>query len=241
MKKLAAPAAIVVTLTLTMSACSGSDSAADAHVDQLDANAEAAAMDRFSTFKDDLSSITSYHAQGTLEAEDGNQYTDFVFDRSAGAFEGTASIESGSVDMTIDLIRASNLLWIKGPAEYWESFGYDATPAIGKYVVFQAAQGDQVAKTYDYDRLVSTVETISNGQVTVEGEVDEDGTDFIRYALGEKEKSTLLDIPATGEMGTAKLVSTTDEVDATIVIDEFGTNTDISAPAPVEVTQPQGQ
>lgn len=238
MKKLTLPV-IAATIALGMSACSGSDSVADAPVDPLNADAESSAMDRFSTFKEDLSSITSYRAQGTMKADDGAQHTDFVFDRSASAFKGQASIKSGSVDMTIDLVRASSLLWIKGPKEYWESFGYDATPAIGKYVVFEAAQGDQVAKTYDYDRLVSTVETISAGEVTVEGEVDKDGTDFIRYTLGEKDKSTLLDIPATGEMDTATLVSRADDIDATIVIDDFGTEVNISAPEPSEVTQPQ--
>ncbi|GAA1859763.1 hypothetical protein [Brevibacterium marinum] len=233
--------AVAASLLLSLSACSGSDGAVDAHVDSLSKDAESSAMDRFSTFKDELGGITSYHAQGSVKADDGTQSTDFIFDRKSSAFEGEASIESGSVDMTIELVRASSLLWIKGPQEYWESFGYDASPAIGKYVVFQAAQGDQVAKTYDYDRLVSTVETMSAGEVTVEGEVDKDGTDFIRYTLGKKDESTLIDIPAEGTMDTATLVSRADGVDATVVIDDFDTDVNIAAPDPSEVTQPQGQ
>lgn len=231
--------AIAATMALSLSACSDSDSGADAHVTSIDADAETSAMDRFSTFKDDLGSITSYHAQGSVKADDGTQSTDFTFDRKSKAFEGQASIKSGSVDMSIELVRASSLLWIKGPKEYWESFGYDATPAIGKYVVFQAEQGDSIAKTYDYDRLVSTIETMSPDEVTVEGEVEQNDTKFTRYTLGDKEKSTLLDIPASGEVDTATLVSRADDIDATVVIDDFGTDVNISAPDPNEVNQPQ--
>ena len=77
--------------------------------------------------------------QGKVDAEDGTQRTDFTFGRKANAFEGRAATESGSLDMSIEMVRASSLLWINGPNESWESFCYDATPAIGKYVVFEAA------------------------------------------------------------------------------------------------------
>ncbi|WGP08069.1 hypothetical protein [Brevibacterium oceani] len=238
MKKLTTFTIAAVT-ALSLSACSNSDSAVDAHVTSVDADAEAAAMDRFSTFKDDLKSIHSYHAQGTVKAEDGTQSTDFIFDRKADAFEGQASIESGSVDLSIELVRASSLLWIKGPKEYWESFGYDATPAIGKYVVFKAAQGDSIAKTYDYDRLVSTVETIGLDEVTVEGEVEQNDVEYMRYKLGEKKKSTSLDIPISGEIDSATLVSRAEGIDATVAINDFDADVDISAPNPSDVAQPQ--
>ncbi|GGC51110.1 hypothetical protein [Brevibacterium sediminis] len=232
---------VAAATALSLCACSNSDSAVDAHVTPVDSDAEATAMDRFETFKDDLRSIDSYHAQGTVKADDGTQSTDFVFDRQTDAFEGQASIKSGSVDLSIELVRASSLLWIKGPKEYWESFGYDATPAIGKYVVFKAAQGDSIAKTYDYDRLVSTVESIGVDEVTVEGEVEQDDLEYMRYRLGEEEKSTLLDVPATGEIDSAVLVSRAEGIDATITIDNFDTEVDISAPDPDDVAQAQGQ
>lgn len=238
MKRLTLPA-ITSALALSLCACAGTGSDS-AKVDPLDEAGETAAMERFSTFKDDLKSITSYRATGTIDADDGTQKTDFVFDRQKDAFKGTASIDSGSLDLSIDLVRASGLLWIKGPQEYWESFGYDATPALGKYVVFQAAQGDQITKNYDYDRLVSTIEAMSAGEVTVDGEVEAEGSNSIRYTLGDGNKSTLLDLPAHGDIGTATLVSRAEEVDATIVIDDFDTAVDISAPDPDEVTQPQG-
>ncbi|WP_181276447.1 hypothetical protein [Brevibacterium oceani] len=231
--------ATITALALTLGACSSSGSA-DAPVKPLDDAGEKLAMERFSTFKDDLKSLRSYHATGTVDADDGTQTTDFTFDRQKDAFKGAASIDSGSLDLSIELIRTSGLLWIKGPEEYWESFGYDATPALGKYVVFQAAQGDQIAKTYDYDRLVSTVESMSTGEVTVEGEVEVKDSESIRYMLGEEGRSTLLDLPAGGDISTATLVSRADDVDATIVIDEFDVETDVSAPDPDEVTQPQG-
>lgn len=232
--------ATIATLALTLTACTSGGSA-DAEVKPLDDAGNRAGMERFSAFKDDLKSLQSYHATGTVDADDGTQRTDFVFDREKSAFKGEASIDSGSLDLSIDLIRASGLLWIKGPKEYWESFGYDATPALGKYVVFQAAQGDQITKTYDYDRLISTVEAMSAGEVTVEGEVDINGGESIRYTLGDKERSTLLDLPAEGEINTATLVSRADDVDATIVIDEFDTTADIAAPDPEDVTQPESQ
>lgn len=238
MKKLTNLTIAAVT-ALSLCACSNSDSAVDAHVTSVDTDAEAEALDRFSIFKDDLKSIQSYHAQGTVKAEDGTQSTDFIFDRQADAFEGQASIESGSVDLSIELVRASSLLWIKGPKEYWESFGYDATPAIGKYVVFKAAQGDSIAKTYDYDRLVSTVETIGLDEVTVEGEVEQNDVEYMRYKLGEKEKSPSLDIPISGEVDSATLVSRAEGIDATVAINDFDTDVDISAPNPSDVAQPQ--
>ncbi|WP_298417957.1 hypothetical protein [Brevibacterium sp.] len=230
--------AMVSALMLTLCACA-SDGSADAEVKPLDAAASAAAMERFSAFKDELKSLRSYHATGTVAADDGTQQTDFIFDREKSAFKGEASIDSGSLDLSIDLVRASGLLWIKGPKEYWESFGYDATPALGKYVVFQAAQGDQITKTYDYDRLVTTVETLSDGEVRVEGEVDSGGAESIRYTLGDKDQSPLLDLPTEGEITTATLVSRAGDVDATIVIDDFGVTADIAAPDPEDVTQPQ--
>lgn len=229
---------VAAATALSLCACSNSDSAADAHVTPVDSDAEATAMDRFATFKDDLRSIDSYHAQGTVKADDGTQSTNFVFDRQTDAFEGQASIKSGSVDLSIELVRASSLLWIKGPKEYWESFGYDATPAIGKYVVFKAAQGDSIAKTYDYDRLISTVETIGLDEVTVEGEVKRDDLEYMRYRLGEKERSTLLDIPSTGDINTATLVSRAEDIDATVDIDHFDAEVNISAPSPDEVAKP---
>lgn len=238
MKRFTLPA-IISALALTLGACSPTGRA-DATVEPLDDAGETAAMERFATFKDDLKALRSYHATGTIDADDGTQATEFTFDRQKNAFKGEASIDSGSLNLSIELIRTSGLLWIKGPKEYWESFGYDATPALGKYVVFQAAQGDQIAKTYDYDRLVSTVESMSAGEVTVEGEVEVNGSKSIRYMLGEERKSTLLDLPAQGDNSTATLVSRADDVDATIVIDEFGVEADVSAPDPNEVTQPQG-
>lgn len=232
-------AVIASIVALGLSACSGSDRQVDSPVEPIEGKAETAAMDRFTEFKDSLKSITSFRAQSVIKADDGTQNTDLHFDRPKSSFSGKATIDSGSMDMSIDLVRASGLLWIKGPKEYWEAFGCDASPALGKYVVFQASQGDQVAKYYDVDLLVTTVERMSTGEVTVDGEIDKDGSKYLRYTLGESGKSTLLDLPSSGEIDSATLVSRADGVDATIDIDEFNKEVDVSIPASDEVAQPQ--
>lgn len=232
-------AGAILSLTLLTTGCGSTpDDGKDADVVKLSFEESEAAMDRFIAFQQEFVDIDTMAARGTVEAQDGSQTVDLSFNREAETFGGEVRLRSGEFDFSIEVIRAKGLLWIKGPPEYWESQGLDGEPAIDKFVVFEIAQGRQLADSYDYQRALAAVENVSTAEVSVNGVIEHDGSDFFRYTVERAAGDTLVDVPVDGTFESLYIVSAVEDVEAVIRFSDFGEPVEISPPPAAKVVQP---
>ncbi|WP_010525662.1 hypothetical protein [Nesterenkonia sp. F] len=196
------------------------------------------AEELFEDFQDLVSETAGFRAEGSTTVEGQTQRADMAFDAQDGGFEGTVSVSGGNLDMDLEVIRANDLTWIKGPTEYWESLGYPsdgASVAEGMYVVFEMSAGDAVADPYDYARLLEQTTAVAMSDITVEGTVESSQGEAFRYVLGGDEDSPWLELPSNGDLDSARYVSTANDLEADVRFWGFGADVDVEAPPPDEV------
>lgn len=196
------------------------------------------AKDLFADFQDMASEVTGFKAEGSTTVQGQTQQAQVEFDAQNESFEGTVNVSGEGLDIGLEIIRANELTWVKGPAEYWQSLGYPAhgaEVAQGKYVVFEMNAGDAVADPYNYAQLLEQTTTVAMDEVTVESIQESSDADVYRYVLGEDEDSPWLELPVNGDLESARYVSASDSAEADVRFWDFGADVDVQAPPPDQV------
>lgn len=197
------------------------------------------ATDIFASFQEllDTNELT-YRSHGTFSFDNGLQTTDLIFNTADDAFEGEILAEVDGQETALSIIRTHTLTWIKGPPEYWESLGYEPDRAADKYVVFTADRGNEIAQSYNANRILESIQVFPIEDVQVVGKVEDDRGQHFRYQLGYEETATSLDLLIDGNFDSVRILSGSNDVDASLVLSDFGVNTNIEPPSPDQVVQP---
>lgn len=198
----------------------------------------AEAEELFEEFQQLVSEVPGFEAEGVTVVEGQTQTAELTFDAGAEGFEGTVEVSDEGADLELEIIRATGLTWIKGPAAYWETLGYPpegAEVAEGMYVVFEVAAGDAVAEPYDYAQLLDQTGSMAVSEIEVEGRVEREDRDFYRYVLGGRDDAPGLELPAEGGFDSARYISAADGLEADVHFSGFGTDEDVEPPPPDEV------
>lgn len=196
------PSTIAASLAGAVLALSGCQ---DADVDEPSAptattvqDVEAAQQAR-EQFFEAITDRETFRAEGSIDVGGATQVVALDMDVADQAFEGTIEllgVDGGS--MSIEIVRASGLTWIKAPADYWIQNGYTeegAERAVGKYIVFEQSAGDQIAGAYDYPRIIQSLRGTPQHELDALGPVECAEGPCQAFSLESVENGPIISVP----------------------------------------------
>jgi len=199
------------------------------------------ARERFEEAQLILRDSDGFAARGSIVAEGQVQSPDVSVDLLNDGFAGNVSVVLGEEELTVEIVRARKITWVKGPAAFWRTLGYSeegAAVAEPKYVAFTPEAGDSMIEPYDYASIARSASALSNVALTVEGVVDFEGEEAYRYRLGEDEGASRMDVPVSGDLSSIRFVNAGEDIDAVVVFNDFGGDHEVTMPDPEDVLQP---
>lgn len=159
----------------------------------------AAAQEAREQFFDAITGREMFRAEGSIEVSGTTQEVALDVDVADQAYAGTISLlGADGRSLSIEIVRASGLTWIKAPAEYWVQNGYTeegAERAVGKYIVFEQAAGDQIAEAYDYPRIIRSLRDVPRQELDALGPVECADEVCQAFALATVENGPVIRVP----------------------------------------------